>query len=130
MIWNMTRGQPAPRLRAASASVATSIDRRPASIARWANGRTRMMSMKTSDERIASRGSGQDRVDRHDADDEHDGRDGDRQQAQELDRALQARHPEVRPGHGRDEQQEHPDRGQGRDGEGRDDGLDEVRVLR
>ena len=34
MTWSITRGQPAPRLRAASASVATSIDRRPASIAR------------------------------------------------------------------------------------------------
>ena len=34
MTWRIVRGQPAPRLRAASASVATSIDRRPASIAR------------------------------------------------------------------------------------------------
>ena len=46
--WKIVRGQPAPRLRAASASVAMSIDRRPASIARYAYGSTRMMLMKAS----------------------------------------------------------------------------------
>ncbi len=45
MTWTIVRGQPAPRLRAASESVAMSTVRMPESIARYANGSTRMMSM-------------------------------------------------------------------------------------
>ena len=46
--WKIVRGQPAPRLRAASASVAVSIARRLESMARYEYGSTRMMLMKAS----------------------------------------------------------------------------------
>ena len=90
------RGQPAPRLRAASARVATSIDRSPASMARWANGQHE----DDVDERQRQRGLptrqlGSGSVDRHDPDHEHDRRDGQRQQAQELDHPLHAAAPEM-----------------------------------
>ena len=46
--WRIVRVQPAPRLRDASASVAVSMVRRLESIARYANGSTRMMSIRAS----------------------------------------------------------------------------------
>ena len=48
-------------------------------------------------------------IDRRDPDDQDDRRDGERQQAQELDHAAHARDADDRPDHRRDEQQEHAD---------------------
>ena len=101
-------GQPAPRLRAASASVAVSIERRLASIG--AVG-------ERQDEDDVDECEGQRRradraevlaheaIDRGDADDDDDRRDGERQEAQELDHAAHARDTDDRPDHRRDEQE-------------------------
>ena len=69
------------------------------------------------------------RVQRGDADDEHDGRDHERQQAEVLDETAQRRHPQVHPHHRREQQDEHQHARQDGELQRGDDRLEQQRVV-
>ena len=109
----MTVPHPAPRVRAASDSephVDGRPARRPARGRRTAAPGSRRRSTARSDEveKILDNAA----VDRRQADHQHDGRNGQRQQADELHRTAQPRHPQPNPGHGRHQQHDHDHHGQ------------------
>ena len=126
MTRNITVNQRAPRLRAASASVVTSMASSP------------------DGQRPVGVRQGQDDVDpeqlqrrqavvldpvvhRAQADDQRDGRDGERQQAEELERPADPPHPQLDPDHRRQQQHQHDHAGDDGQFQGEFDGAGQAR---
>ena len=118
------RGQPAPRLWAASVRLRTSIGRRPVSTARYMYGNDRT-TYAADEQDVAAhvRGGQRERgraVGLEEPEHEHDRRDDERQQRDELDERPGARHPQPDPERGRHQQ---------RDADDDRDDADEERVA-